>query len=233
MRKGILIVGLLVLTLALVGALRRQTFMLESIADTQALWNEDELFVVVQRQVSVLRTTWLVRQITGSLGIAYPLPRDMPEDLIVIEIRDGQMRRQEFSRVGRIGNAFPHEGSLCFLRGTQAGDYPNLHRLDEGKLVRVPKADATSIVQSVGLESEWIKRQGWHKSDLYFTSGRAVCSVQLGTNLSELVLTHDRRSGAMKIELCDPVTQAGPALFELVSQRRRISENEYQELVGR
>jgi hypothetical protein len=233
MKKALLAISSVALVIALVVALKRQTFVLQSIADTQALWDKDELFVVVQRQVSVLRTTWLVRQITGALGIAYPLPQDISTDLIIIKVRNGQVHRMEYPCEGRVGSAFPYEGSLCFLRGTQADDYPNLHRLDQDKLTRVPMTDATSIVQSVGLESESIKRQGWHKCDLYFNRGQATYPVQQGTNVSDLMVTHDRRSGAMKIELWDRVTKAGPVLFELVSQPRRISEDQYQELVGR
>jgi hypothetical protein len=233
MKKALLAIGLVVLVIALVGALRPRTFVLESVADAQALWNEDEFFLVVQRQTSVLRTTWLGHQAAGTLGMAYPLPQDISTDLIIIKVRDGQVHRGDYPRAGWVGSAFPYGGSLLFLRGTQADDYPNLHRLDQDKLTRVPMTDATSIVQSVGLESEWIKRQGWHKCDLYFNSGQATYPVQQGTNVSDLTVTHDRRSGAMKIELWDPVTKAGPVLFELVSQPRRISEDQYQELVGR
>ena len=233
MKKVIVIGGLIVLGFVVLAVvMTRQTFMLESVADAQALWNDDKLLVVVQKRVAVLRTYWLLHKLARVSGISFPLPHTFPEDLIIIQVQNGENHKQEYPSVGRMGNAFPYSGVVYFLRGSDTNDYPALHQLADGKLVRVPREEAESIVRTFQLESELVKREGWQKRDLYFTEGQSVYPIRQGSKETKLVLTQTRKTGTVKIELADEQTKAGSTLFELSNHRREITEDEFRKLVG-
>lgn len=220
---------LLLLVLLMAGAFTRQTYVLESMADAQALWNENELVVVVQKRKAMLQTSWLRHKVAQVSGVAYPKPRMLPEDLVVIRVRKGEIQRQDFPGVGRVGNALPHDGHLYFLRGTEAGDYPNLHLLDRGKLVRVPQGEAKEFVAGFKLESELLTQEGWHKRDLYFTDGRVSFPLEQASARRVLTLIQDRRAGVVRIELLDSQSQETKSLYELLILRHTISREKSEQ----
>jgi hypothetical protein len=231
-RFGIIAVPGVLVLLVLAAGMSRQTFLLGSVADAQALWNDEKLFVVVQKRVAVLRTSGLVYKLAQVSGIPYPLPRALPEDLMVVQVQNGEIRRTEFPRVGRVGNIFPHGGRIYFLRGSEAKDYPALHQLLEGKLEPVSREEAERIMASFQLETELLQREGWQKRDLYFTEGPAGYPIQQGAQTLKLMLTQTRKTGVVKIELVDEQTKAAQALYELSNQRRKISEADYRKLIS-
>ena len=154
--------------------------VLENVTNAEAMWNDEKLLVIVQKRVAVLRTNWLLRRLSQLIGVVFPQPRFIPDDLIIFRIEGGKIERQEHLRVGKVGGIIPFEGHIYFLRGSEPEDYPYLHRLVGKELVRVPREEAMLIVNSFELESELVKREGWQKLEFYFTEGRKQYAIEQG-----------------------------------------------------
>ncbi len=210
--------------------MRNRIAVVESIADAQALWNEERLFIVVQKRVAVQKANRLLRKLSEVSGTLFPQPRFLPEDLIVFQIESGKVERLEQRRIGRVGGAFPLNGTVHFLRGSDPSDYPCVFRLTGSNVVRLQKHEAEAVVGSFQTESELVKREGWQKRDLYFTEGQAEYPVEQKRRKLKIVLSKSRQSGTVKIELVDEGAQATQTLLQLSSRSREVSAEEIRQL---
>ena len=194
-------IGLVVATMLLVtvAVLKEKILVLESVNDVQMLWNDGKLVLVVQRRMAVQRTNWLLRKLSQLTGITFPRPTLRPEDLIVFRVEDGNVEKLNLKDTGNVGGVFPLGDRLYFLRGSNPSDYPYLHQLDGDQLVRVPKAEAESVVNSFKLESDILRREGWQKRDLYFTEGRVEYPMVLKGRMMNVVLSQHHQSGGSSV----------------------------------
>lgn len=219
----------LVLAVALVtmyAVLKSRTSVLEWFDDTQALWNDDTLFIAVQKGVAVQRTNWLLRKLYGVSGIVFPKPRTLPDDIIVFRIESGKAVKFEHRQVGRFGGLMPYKGETYLSRGSHPDGYPSYHRLVGTNLVRVAREEAMEMRNSAGLRSDLIKREGWQHMDLYFTEGTRDYLIEQKRGKMKIVLSEPRAGGFTKLELVDEVSKVTQVLCEFSRRPRDLNEAE-------
>jgi hypothetical protein len=230
MKRLIICVTLgLVLSVALVtmyAVLKRRTSALEWFVDAQALWNDDTLFIAVQKGVAVQRTNWLLRKLSGASGIVFPKPRRLPDDVIVFRIESGKAVRFEHRQVGRFGGLMPYKGETYLSRGSNPDGYPSYHRLVGTNLVRVAREEAVEMRNSYKLHSDLVKREGWQHADLNFTEGTRDYSVEQKRGKMKIVLSEPRAGGFRKIELVNEVSKVTQVLCEFSRRPRDLNEAE-------
>jgi len=215
-------VGLFILLVVL--AMRSQTLVIEGVPFAQALWNEDQLLVVVQKEEAEMEMSWLRRQLARVSGLFLPLPKRLPATVTLFRIRAEGSNRLDYPRFGLVGGAFPYEGQIYFLRGSDTVDYPLMHQLVNDDLAGVPRDRALQIVSSFDLTSELLAREGWKEHTLYFTEGERTYPIQQGSRQFRLVLTQKHKAGLLKIELIDEERNSEQLLYELSTGWREVSE---------
>ena len=208
-----------------------QSFRKESVGNVQALWNENKLYITIEKRTVVQENTCVaLRLFSGVMGTHIPRLRAFPNDLTIINITSNGVKKSDYHQIGRVGGIFPVGEDIYFMRGSDPVDYPYLSRLTQNGVKRVAKDEALKIIGLFKLESEFIERQGWHKLDLDFREGIKEYPIQMNTNNLTLVLSAFRSTGLSKIELKDE--RAGPprTLFEQSSRPRQIKNAEIRQL---
>ncbi len=218
------------LLVMLLTAMRTKTLVLESVADAQALWDEERLFVVLQKGVAVQRTSWLMRKVSHASGILFPRPRLLPETLMVFALRDGKLERFEYPNVGALGSAFPLGNDLYFQRGSAPADYPCVFHWTEKKVIRIERGEAEKIAEAFQTEDDLLKREGWQKRDLYFTDGQRNYPIQQGHRTMRIVLSKAPQRGTTTIELVNEETNTTNILYAASSRPREIGAEELRTL---
>lgn len=217
--------------ITLVILLMPQSFQKESVRDVQALWNENKLYITIEKHTVVQKNTCVaLRLFSGLTGTHIPHPRIFPDDLIVFQITGNEVEKCEYRQIGRVGGIFPVGEDIYLMRGSGPEDYPHLSHLTKDGVNRVPKDEALKILGLFKLESEFIERQGWHKLDLDFREGVSEHPIQINTNNLTLVLTAFRSSGLSKMELKGGATGSSRILFEQSSRPRQIKNAEIRQL---
>lgn len=212
------------IVLALLLAMENKTIVMESITDAQALWNNEKLLVIVQKRVAIQKTNRLFRNLSEVSGIAFPRPDVFLEDLIVFKIESDTARKIEQRQIGKVGTAFPLNGSIYFLRGSDPSDYPCVFRMTGSNVYRLQRPEAEAVVGSFKFESELLKREGWEKRDLYFTEGQVEYPLEWQGLKKKILLSKSRASRTAKIELVDEVSMKARTIYELSSLPRELDE---------
>ena len=118
MRKAILIATLVSLTLVvLIFVTSKQAFKFQGINRAQALWNSEQLVIVLQERSSIMEVGWLRRQIARASWAFAPLPQELPDTVIILRLQGGEIYRYEHERFGNVGGAFPYENQQFACSG--------------------------------------------------------------------------------------------------------------------
>ena len=208
-----------------------QSFRKESGGNVQALWNENKLYITIEKRTVVQENTCVaLRLFSGVMGTHIPRLRGFPNDLIILQITDTGTEKREYRQIGRVRGIFPVGEAIYFMRGSDPEDYPHLSRLTKDGVNRVPKDEALKILGLFKLESEFIERQGWHKLDIEFREGVREYPIQMSTNTLTLVLSAFRSTGLSRMELKDEKTELPRTLFEQSNRPRQIKNAEIRQM---
>lgn len=234
-RATIPIIFVSVLALVLVTTtmiMKERTYVFESINDAQAMWNEEILFIVIEKSVAAQKTSRFLSKVSEWSRLVFPKPDFLPEDLIIFRIKEGEIdTKEEYKRVGLIGGIIPFGGQIYFSSGTlDPRDYPRLDRLENKRLIRVPREEAEAIVKSFELQSELIKREGWQRQNLYFTEGQRAYPVEQKGKKLTIVLSKSRHTRISRIELINEQTNEAQMIYELSGRLRGLDEEEARQL---
>ena len=103
--RRLLVIGaalaLFILLVVLV-AMRNQTLVIEYVPHAQAIWNEDELLVVVQKEEAEMEMSWLRRHLARVSGLFLPLSKTQPATVTLFRIRAEGSKRLDYPRFGRV-----------------------------------------------------------------------------------------------------------------------------------
>ena len=208
-----------------------QSFRRESVRDVQALWNEDKLYITIEKHTVVQQQTCVaLRLFSGLMGTHIPRLRVFPDDLIIIQVTGNRIENREYRQIGRVGGIFPVSQDIYFMKGSDPVDYPYLSQLTQDGVKRVPKEEALKIIGLFKLQSEFIERQGWHKLDIDFREGVKEYPIQMNTNSLTLVLSAFRSTGLSKMELKDERVEPPRTLFQQSGRARQIKSAEIRQL---
>ena len=148
------------LSLLIIGVLVRIRTYDVITSGAQALWTQDELFVLVsQNKLGWSQNLWVFmwRLGKGALGIAAP-PSFKRIDCIVYRITPEGTEEHLVKDVNAAGIFVPYAGSVYSIAGK---DSQQILKWDGNRFAPVPPADAAAIQGSFTYADEPFKRWGW------------------------------------------------------------------------
>lgn len=176
-RARVIVIILLVMLLALWLA-RTRTYCREVLHDTQLLWNDEELYIVVQRKTVAMRARNLA---VLAHGVGAEITS---EDLVVFHITENGVAEYEMLGFGLGGSANPFSGQLHFGRG---GNPPREWQWTGRCFAELSTQETLKVRSSYQMLDDLFEQEGWHESywpfliDIEDTANRLVkqCDVLL------------------------------------------------------
>ena len=158
----------------------------------------------------------------------YPQILDSCDDLIVIRININRIDHFDLQGFGFGGGAFPHHGTIYFLRGGRLPDGPLLWKWSDTNFVRVEKTGAAEILNSFSLTSTLIKEEGWKKTQVRFNLGETITSIEIESGRCILTLKEDAVSKSLNVR-GEGIDINEAVLAHVHSQSKEVSKRVYLE----
>lgn len=200
---------------------------IDAIESISTINSKDELFVYIGHTTAVLKgRRWQIalKEITS-----VPLiPEHVSDDLLVAHFRNGKLNKYDLKEFGYRGSAFVYQGHIYWGRGYLRGETgPIMWMWDETNFVPLSPSTTGLIDDQVKNLFDSMHAEGWQ--ECFLIHGRITCV--LGSTEITINRVADSQDQVFLTAIQNGKTNNVETLLDLKNGYRRISKNEYKQLI--